>query len=63
LRFQVLKAAIMKVDVFWVVALCSLIETYRLLEVLTAFIITSETSVNFYKTTRRKNSEDSLSIM
>jgi hypothetical protein len=46
-------------NVFWVIALCSL------LEVLAASIIrammkaasTSETSVNFYQTTRRNNPE------
>jgi hypothetical protein len=46
----------MKMDVFWVVVPCSLVS-----EVLAAsiIIITSETSVNFYQTTRRYNPEDS----
>jgi hypothetical protein len=40
---EVLKVAIMKMAVFWVVAAAS----------------TSETSVNFYQTTRQYNPEDS----
>jgi hypothetical protein len=64
----------MKMAVFWVVAPCSLVEVYRCLDVLAATIIgmmddrsialmmeaasTSETSVNFYQTTRRFNPED-----
>jgi hypothetical protein len=57
--------------VFWIVAPCSLVEVYRVSEVLAASIIramiglmmeaarTSETSVNFYQTARRYNPEDS----
>jgi hypothetical protein len=53
--------------VFCVIAPCSLVEVYRLSDVLAASIIramieaasTSETSVNFYQTTRRSNPEDS----
>jgi hypothetical protein len=37
--FQVLKAASMKVAVFWVVALCSLVEVTDVSEVLAASII------------------------
>jgi hypothetical protein len=47
-KFQVI-AARMKMAVFWVVAPCSLVEAAN----------TSETSVNFYETTRRNNPEDS----
>jgi hypothetical protein len=54
----------MKMTVFWVGAPCSLVD---ISEVLSASIIalimeavrTSETSVNFYQTTRRYNPEDS----
>jgi hypothetical protein len=55
-------------DVFWVVAPCSLVEFTDVSEVLAASIIraimmeavsTSQTSVNFYQTTRRNNPEDS----
>jgi hypothetical protein len=42
--------------VFWVVAPCSLVEVYRPDDGGTS---TSETSVDFYHTTRRKNPEDS----
>jgi hypothetical protein len=60
-RFQVLKAAM---AVFWVVTPCSLVDVS---EVLVASIIvqmmeaagTSETSVNYYQTTRCYNREDS----
>jgi hypothetical protein len=71
-RFQVLTAASMKMAVFWVVAQCSLVEVYRLftgaccLHHQYSFIAlmmeaanTSETSANFYQTTRRNNPEDS----
>jgi hypothetical protein len=48
--FQVLTAANMKITVFWDVAPCSLVETDRpMMEA----VNTSETSVNFYETTRR----------
>jgi hypothetical protein len=47
MRFQVLTAASMKMDVFWVVVLRMEAGS------------TSETSVNFYNTTRHKNPEDS----
>jgi hypothetical protein len=65
LRFEVLTAASIKMAVFWVVAPCSLVEIYRLSEVLAASIIramiasTSETLVNSYQTTRRNTPEDS----
>jgi hypothetical protein len=61
--FEVLTAASMKMDVFWVVTPCSLVEVYQP-EVLAASIIramialmmeaanTSVTLVNFYQTTR-----------
>jgi hypothetical protein len=62
-RFQVLTAASIKITAFWNVAPCSLVDVYRRSEVLAASIIramsTSETSVNFYQTTRRNNPEDS----
>jgi hypothetical protein len=48
--FEVLTAASMKMAVFWVVAPCSL-----MMEAAS----TSETSVNFYQTTRRYNPEES----
>jgi hypothetical protein len=66
--FQVLTAASMEMTVFWVVAPCSLGEVYRRSEVLAVSTIrainipvtlmmeeasASETSVNFYQTTRR----------
>jgi hypothetical protein len=55
------------IAVFWVVVPYSLIEVYEVSEVLAASIIrammeagsTSETSVNFYQTTRRNNPQDS----
>jgi hypothetical protein len=58
------------VVVFWVVAPCSLVDVYQVSEVVAASIIgaisdlvmeaasISEMSVNFYKTTWRKNPED-----
>jgi hypothetical protein len=53
----------MKMSVFWVVAPCRLVDVS---EVLTASIIalmlpdsTTDTSVNFYQTTRRNSPEDS----
>jgi hypothetical protein len=49
--------------VFSVVAPCSLVEIYRRCRVLIALMMevtsTSETSVNFYQTTRRNKAEDS----
>jgi hypothetical protein len=49
--------------VFWVVAPCILVEVYRRFSLLIALMTeaesTSETSVNFYQTTRRYNPEDS----
>jgi hypothetical protein len=64
--FKVLTAASMKMVVFWVAAPCNLVEVYRRFRGVSASIIrvmeavsTSETSVNFYQTTRRNNSEDS----
>jgi hypothetical protein len=54
-RFQVLTAASMKIAVFWDVAPCSLVEVYRRLIALMMEAATSisETSVNFYQSTRR----------
>jgi hypothetical protein len=59
----------LKMAVFWVVAPCSLVELYRrfkgacCLHHQIALIMeaarTSETSVNFYQTTRRYNPENS----
>jgi hypothetical protein len=54
-RFQVLTAASMKIAVFWVVAQCSLVEDTDVSEAAG----TSETSVNFYQSTRCNNPEDS----
>jgi hypothetical protein len=44
----------MKMAVFWDVTLCSQVEVYG-----RAVVCTSETSVNFYQTTRRNIPEDS----
>jgi hypothetical protein len=51
----------LKMVVFWVVAPCSLVEVYRrfLVIALMETASTSETSVNFYQTTRRYNPENS----
>jgi hypothetical protein len=52
----------LKMDVFWVVALCSLVEVYQRVRspcCLNHQGRTSETLVNFYQTTRRYNTEDS----
>jgi hypothetical protein len=58
----------MKMAVFWVVILCSLVEVYRRFSGMVADSIirammeaasTSETSVNFYRTTQRYSPEDS----
>jgi hypothetical protein len=52
--FEVLTAVNTKMAVFWFVAPCSLAIT-----LLMEAARTSETSVNFYQTTRRYNPEDS----
>jgi hypothetical protein len=64
--FEVLTAASTKMPVFWVIALCSLVEIYRLFRGTCCVIALmmesasiSETSVNFYQTTRRYNPDDS----
>jgi hypothetical protein len=69
--FWVLTALSMKMAVFWVLAPCSLAEIYRrfrgawlpassgLIALMIEAVNTSETSVNFYQTTRRNNPEDS----
>jgi hypothetical protein len=47
--------------VFWDVALCSLVKIilrFRLIALMMEAAITSETSVNFYETTRRNIPED-----
>jgi hypothetical protein len=57
----------MTMAVIWIVALCSLVEVYRRFtgacflhhQALIEAASTSETSVNFYQTTQRKNPEDS----
>jgi hypothetical protein len=70
LRFQVLTAANMKMAVFWVATQCSLVEFYQrfrgpccheswVIALMMVAASTSETSVNFYQTTRRNNPEDS----
>jgi hypothetical protein len=61
-RFQVLTAARMKMTVFWIVEPCSLVEVYRRFVPIALMMdaaSTSETSVNFCKTKRRINPEDS----
>jgi hypothetical protein len=66
---------ILKMAVFWVVAPCSLVEIYRrfrdacclynqgdqasIIALITEGASTSETSANFYQTTRRNNPKDS----
>jgi hypothetical protein len=68
-RFEVLRAASMKMTVFWLLASSGLVEVYRRFgylqtpssghnAVIVAAANTSETSVNFYQTTRRSNPED-----
>jgi hypothetical protein len=65
-----MKHEAMKTAVFWIVAPCRLIEVYgrfrgaycrAMMEaaLMMKTVSTSETSVNFYQTTRRNNSEDS----
>jgi hypothetical protein len=48
----------MKMTVFWDVAPCSLVEVSLLIALMMEAESTSETSVNFYQTTRRNNPED-----
>jgi hypothetical protein len=55
--FEVLTAS-MKTAVFWVVAPCSLVETYQLTALTMEAARNSETFVNFYQTTRHYNPED-----
>jgi hypothetical protein len=57
-RFQVLTADIMKITVLWDVAPCSLVEVYRRFRG-ACCPHHPETLVNFYKSTRRNNPEDS----
>jgi hypothetical protein len=47
----------MKMAVFWVVEPCSLV--VRAITLMMEAASTSETSANFYQTTRRNNPEDS----
>jgi hypothetical protein len=54
LRFQFLTAASMKMTVFWDATPCRLI-----IALMMKAVSTSETSVNFYQTTRRKIPEHS----
>jgi hypothetical protein len=66
-RFQVLTAASMKMAVCWDVVPCGLVEFYRRFRGVARSIIalimesasTSETSLNFYQTTRHNIPEDS----
>jgi hypothetical protein len=69
----------MKMAVFWVVAPCSLVEVYQrfrgpcclhhqgddspLIALMMEVARTSENLVNFYRTTRRYNPEDSLFVL
>jgi hypothetical protein len=64
--FEVLMAVCVKMAVFWVVALSSLIEVYQcfrgtrlLIALMMEAASTSETLVNFCQTTQRYNPEDS----
>jgi hypothetical protein len=61
-RFQVLTSASMKMTVFWDVAPCSLVKVFlRFIDACCLIIkaaSTSETSVNFYQTTRRNTPEN-----
>jgi hypothetical protein len=56
--------AIMKMDVFWVVAPCSLVEVYQCfrgactITLMMEAASTYETSVNFCQTTQRSNPEE-----
>jgi hypothetical protein len=60
-RFEVLTVASMKMTVFWVVVPCTLeqVSEVSVASIIRAFIAasTSETSVNFYQTTRCNNPE------
>jgi hypothetical protein len=66
-RFEVLTAASMKMTIFWVVVLCSLVEVYRRFRGVATSITTlmmeaastSKMLVNFYQTALRNNPEDS----
>jgi hypothetical protein len=49
----------MKMAVFWVVAPCSLGHHHKAIVLMMEAESTSETSVNFYQTTRCNNPEDS----
>jgi hypothetical protein len=51
----------MKMDVFWVVVPCSLLEVYQrfIITLMMEAASTSETLVNFYQTIRRHNPGDS----
>jgi hypothetical protein len=62
-------AASLKMTTFWDIALCSLVEVeqrfrgsycrhHALIALMMEAVRTSETSVNFYETTRRRNPED-----
>jgi hypothetical protein len=67
--FEVFMAASMKMDVFRVVTPCSLVEVYQrfrcpcclhhLIALMMEAARSFETVVNFYRTTRRYNPEDS----
>jgi hypothetical protein len=62
MRFQVLTAASMKMTVSWDVASCRLVEVYRCfmaIALMMEVVSISETSINFYQTTRRNIPEDS----
>jgi hypothetical protein len=48
-----------KMAVFWIVALCSLVEVYQCIALMMEAARTSETLVNFYQTTQCYNPEDS----
>jgi hypothetical protein len=52
-----------KMAVFWVVALCSLVDDLAMIALMMEAARTSGTLVNFYQTTRRYNPEDSYHVL
>jgi hypothetical protein len=54
IKFHVLTAASIMMTALWDIAPCSLVEVDLMMEA----VITSETSVNFYETTRRNIPQD-----
>jgi hypothetical protein len=58
-KFRVLATASMKMAVFWDVVPRDLVEVYRLIALMMEASSTSETSKNFYQTTRHSIPDDS----